>query len=164
MKKIKFILLALVVGLMTTACGSSRQSQMSKKLNEMAAKPAATGVETGKALYDEASKMASWLEAHPEDSTPELLAKARDLRNRRAIETGKIVGGTVLEEIKKILGELLGVTSATGGKGGMTVGVGEILDKAVEKVLGVNDPRMKKFGPKKPGTDPLKEGASKNWP
>ena len=156
MKRNTLLLLTLL--LLCSSC-ASRQDKMQDKLKAIAAKPAATEIASAKATYDEASKFVAWLEAHPEDGTPELLARARDLRNQRALEIGKVAGGAVLGGIQKILSGL----GLGDGKGlPSAASVGQALDKAVDKVLGVNDPRMKKFGCDFPeGVDVFTEGASK---
>jgi len=154
----KTILLLLAFLLLCAGC-SSRQSRMQNRLREMAAKPVAAELSSAKAMYDEASKFVGWLEAHPEDGTPELLVKARDLRNKRALEIGKVAGSGVLEGINKALGGLLG---DGGGSSIDAKQIGQALDKAIDKVLGVNDPRKKEFGCDFPdGVTPLTEGASK---
>ena len=163
MRKLAALML-LALLLFATGC-SSRQGKMQDKLNEMATKPVATELSSAKAMYDEASKFVGWLEAHPEDGTPEMLSKARDLRNKRALEIGKIAGSSVLEGINKALGGLLGDTGEPGKKSSIDAKqVGKMIDAIVDKVLGVNDPRKEKFGPSNKDADPLKEGASKDWP
>ena len=160
-KNIILLFLTLAVALTAVGC-ANRQNKMAKKIDEMAAKPAASQIESAKALYDEARKTVSWLEAHPEDAGPGVLDKARDLRNRRFLEVGKVAGGAVLEGFNKLLGGLVGATDSTGAKGGVSaVSVGQALDKAVDKILGSEEQR-KKFGCTFPdGVTPLTEGASK---
>ena len=149
MKKIPLfvsLLVCLLVG-----CGGNR---IDSKLGELEKKAPATDVAGAKNLLGEVNNFLRWLESgQREKPSPAQLDRARTLRNKRAIELTKIAGEGVFESIKNALGELVGVAGATGAKGGTTVKVGEILDKALEKagkvrdsVLGVNDPRFKKFG------------------
>ncbi len=157
----------LAVALTAVGCGASRQEKMAQKVAALEKAPAATTIEGAKALYDGASKTLAWLEAHPEDSTPTILAKARALRNRRALEIGKTAGNAALEGINKVLGSL-GL-----GDGKSAVSVGQALDQAVDKILGVGTPKHKKFGcpdeivgedGKKRPFNPLEEGASRYCP
>ena len=136
---------------------------MQDKLSQLAAMPAATDTAVARVLYDEASKFARWLEAHPEDSTPEMLAQARELRNRRAKETALLVGGTIVESLSGLLGGLLGDGKSGNSDQKKSIDVGKAIDNAVDKILGVNDPRMKEFGCP-PDVDITKEGASKLCP
>src|SRR3989338_7023106 len=132
------------------------------RLAELAAKPKATTVEGAKALYDEVSKLILWVQdpSSPEKATAEQLEKAKALQARRLQELAALGGEAVVSGVKKVL---------------EVIGFGDVdlksisPKKAIDAVLGVDDPRMKKFGcPDKneDGTpfDITKEGASKLCP
>src|SRR5258708_34931649 len=87
-------LLAVLILLSSVGC-SSPQEKFSRKIDEAAAVPAATDIKAAKASYDSANKIVRWLEAHPEDSSPEVLDKAKKLRERRVAEGGKLVGDKI---------------------------------------------------------------------
>ena len=125
--------------LLCAGCGDSRR-EMREMLDQMAAKPAATETGNQKALYDEVSKLLAWIEAHPEDSTPEMIAQARALRDKRGLEIVEVVGGKVLEGVEKALGKIFS------DDGKSAVKIGKIPGKTADWILGVNDLRMKQFG------------------
>lgn len=167
-----FVLTFLFIG-----CSEDPKKEMMWRLAEMEAKPAATDPAVAKLLYDEASKFVSWLEAHPEDGTPEMLTKSRALRNQRALEIGEVAGGTVLDAVEEALKGFLpdgtrapsikkALEGALAGteKGGLNLDLGKKVEEATDWVLGINDPRFENFACKDSTGNPVditKEGFSK---
>ena len=129
--------LLLFVLLLSSAC-----SKIDSKLDELAAKPAATEIKGAKALYDETEKFVRWIEAK-EKPTPEQLARAKALQDQRWKEFLNLGGNEVLSRISEVLGKI-------------GIDIKNIdLSKWVDWFLGVNDLRKEKFGgPPREPTDP----------
>lgn len=150
MKKLKTALILCVL-LLSVACGS----KVNKKIAELEAKPAATTVEGAKALYDEISELIAWVQ-NPESSekaTPEELERAKALQTKRWDELVALGGGKLVDGVRKIL-------DAVGLKDLDLSDVKKKAGEAKDWILGVDDPRMKKFGCPE-GVDVTQEGASK---
>lgn len=93
-------LVVVLVAFLFLGC-SDPKKDMRLQLDNMEAKPAATENATAKAMYDEISNFVAWLEAHPEESTPGMLARAKNLKLQRGMETGvKVVEGVVGKILK----------------------------------------------------------------
>jgi hypothetical protein len=140
----KFVLLALL-------CVSGCTSKIDSKLDELAAKPAATTIEGARALYTEANDFVRWFDdpAHGKLS-PAQLTKAQALRDKRQAELVKVTKDTVTSGISNVLGGI-GVSLPS-------IDVG----KTKDWFLGVGNPKVDKFTV--PGRAPLDKRGAKDWP
>lgn len=143
-------MLALLSLLFCAGCANKIDS----KLAELAAKPPATTVEGAKALYTEANDFVRWFEdpAHGKLS-PEQLAKAEALRDKRKSDGLTLLGNNILS----------GAGSVLGGIDLKNVDVG----KAKDWFIGLNAPEKEQFAaPNKEDHDrgPTDPKGAKGWP
>ena len=139
-------MLALLSLLFCAGCASKIDS----KLAELAAKPPATTVEGAKALYTEANDFVRWFEdpAHGKLS-PEQLAKAEVLRDKRKSDGLALLGNNILS----------GAGSVLGGIDLKSID----LKKSVDWFLGVGNPEVDKFTAPE-DRPPLDKRGARGWP
>ncbi len=153
----KLLLPLLVLLLACVAC-----NKVDNKLKELEQKPKATDVGGAKVLFAEAHNFRRYIEDSKNNLSPskQQLDRANALERKRRNELVRVAGKGIFDTIKGAVDSLLGGDDKSGK--GLGIDVGKVLDKTIDKVLGVNDPRMKKFGCDFPeGVDVFTEGASK---
>jgi hypothetical protein len=152
-KATRTLVALLVIFLVFFAVGCSRSSKYEKIIAAAEKQDIETPPTTyGEAQkrYEQSDKYVDWLEKHPEDSTPEVTAKAKALRdNRKAsyaakgwdVAAGKLgaVAGKVQEGVSKTVEALKKVE----------------VKKHARWVAGFDDPRYERFGCQDKDGNPL---------
>jgi hypothetical protein len=126
------VLLALIL---SAGCGNKIDS----KIDEYAAKPAATSVEEAKKLYDEIDNLIAWHEdpANNDPITSDQLIKAKALRNKRRDEMATLIKDKTVEEVSSLLDKF----------GLKSIDLKSVdVEATTDWFLGLKDPRFKKFG------------------
>lgn len=111
----------LVLSLLVAGCGRER-TDLQQKLEGLGRTSSSSVAEATEALK-ETHDFLAWLEEERKEKYPELIARAKELRERRARELATLAGEGVKEKASEIFRELVGSLEGTEGEIGSFEGI-----------------------------------------